>query len=73
MRLAIAISICAILIAIFAALLLDLTSQSLKVISKNPLSLEAVQATIAYMFAFIFITFFLLVVIAVVLAFAEVR
>ena len=73
MRLAIAISICAILIAIFAALLFDLTSQSLKVISKNPLSLEAVQATIAYTFAFIFITFFLLVVIAVVLAFAEVR
>ena len=73
MRLAIAISICVILIAVFAALLLDITSKSLQVISKNPLSLETVQATLAYTFAFVFLTLLLLIMIGVALAFAEVR
>ena len=71
MRLAITMSICVILIAVFAVLLLDVTSKSLQVISKNPLSLEAVQATLAYTFTFIFLTLLLLIMIVVVLAFAE--
>jgi hypothetical protein len=71
MRLATAISICVILIAVFAVLLLDITSKSLQAISKNPLSLEAVQATLAYTLAFVFLTLILLIFIAITLAFAE--
>jgi len=70
-RLVIVVSICVILIAVFAALLLDITSKSLQAVSKNPLSLETVQATLAYTFAFVFLTFILLVFIAVAFAFAE--
>jgi ABC-type sulfate transport system permease component len=73
MRLATAVSICTILIAVFAVLLLDITTKSLQAISKNPLSLEAVQATLAYTFAFVFLTLLLLIMIGVVLAFAELR
>jgi ABC-type Fe3+ transport system permease subunit len=73
MRLATAIAICVVLIAVFAALLLDITSKSLQTISKNPLSFEAVQATLAYTFAFVFLTLLLLIFIAVALAFAELR
>lgn len=70
MKIATAISICAILILIFAIVLLHITDVCLKSI-ENPLSPSIIGITLAYTFAFIFITFFLLLLIAFVLAIVE--
>jgi len=70
MKKAIAISICTILILIFAIALLHITDVCLKSI-ENPLSPSTIRITLAYTFAFIFITFFLLLIIAFVLGLAS--
>jgi hypothetical protein len=70
MKKAIAISICAILVVVFATLFLHITDLCLKAI-ENPLSLKTVEIVLNYAFAFIFITFFLLLMIAFVLGLAS--
>jgi ABC-type sulfate transport system permease component len=70
MKKAIAISVCAILIIIFTIVLLHITDVCLKAI-ENPLSLSTVKITLTYTFAFILITFFLLLMIAFILGLAS--
>jgi ABC-type sulfate transport system permease component len=70
MKKAIAISVCTILIIIFAVVLLHITDVCLKAI-ENPLSLKTVEITLSYTFAFIFITFLLLLMIAFILGLAS--